>query len=121
VRELPQRSDEAQHRARLAMRGPSKARGPRIVEMRNRWRYHADLLDQLRAVPCMDCGGRYAPCAMEFDHRDPSTKRSAVTRMISHTSVSRMLAEVDKCDIVCSNCHRRRTFDRREQQSRERA
>jgi len=34
-----------------------------------------------------------------------------VTRMIGRASAERILAEVDKCDIVCANCHRLRTFE----------
>jgi hypothetical protein len=49
---------------------------------------------------------------MDFDHRDPSTKVRAVTRMING-SIERMLAEAAKCDIVCANCHRLRTFEQR--------
>lgn len=101
-----------QHRQRLAQRG-LVGRSPRIREYRERWRYHADLLDQIRDVPCQDCGGRFPPCAMEFDHRDPATKVRSVTRMISNASIERILAEVDKCDVVCSNCHRTRTYRRR--------
>lgn len=110
-----------QHRARLAARGPSQAKSRRIAQMRETWRYHADLLDQLRSVPCMDCGGRFAQCAMEFDHRDPSTKVAAVTRMISNSSWKQIKAEIDKCDIVCTNCHRLRTFERRQRRLPERA
>ncbi|HET9682065.1 MAG TPA: hypothetical protein VFP19_08505 [Candidatus Limnocylindrales bacterium] len=101
-----------QHRERLASR-PSTARGARIAEQRERWRYHADILDQLRSVPCADCGRSYAQCAMDFDHRDPSQKVNGVTRMISNASLERILAEAAKCDIVCANCHRLRTFRRR--------
>ncbi|HEY4226729.1 MAG TPA: hypothetical protein VGM49_00190 [Candidatus Limnocylindrales bacterium] len=100
-----------QHRARLAMRTLSVA--PRIEEHRARWRYHADILDQLRSVPCADCGGTFPQCSMDFDHRDPSTKTRAVTQMISNASIERILAEAAKCDIVCANCHRLRTFQRR--------
>jgi len=75
-------------------------------------RYNADLLDQLRSVPCLDCGGRVAQCAMDFDHRDPSSKIRSVTRMIGG-STDRMLVEASKCDIVCANCHRLRTFEQR--------
>jgi hypothetical protein len=100
-----------QHRAWLATRTPAVS--PRIGHQRVRWRHRADLLDQLRSVPCADCGGRFAQCAMDFDHRDPSTKVRGVTRMING-SIERMLAEVAKCDIVCANCHRLRTFERRE-------
>lgn len=31
-------------------------------------------LRDLRRVPCMDCGGVFAPHVMDFDHRDPRTK-----------------------------------------------
>ena len=53
---------------------------------------------------------------MDFDHRDPMTKVRNVTRMIVG-SIDRMLAEAAKCDIVCANCHRLRTFERRTKQS----
>jgi hypothetical protein len=101
----------ARHRKWLASRTPAVS--PRIDDQRIRWRHRADLLDQLRSVPCVDCGGRFAQCSMDFDHRDPATKVRAVTRMI-FGSIDRMLAEAAKCDIVCANCHRLRTFQRRE-------
>lgn len=49
---------------------------------------------------------------MDFDHRDPGSKRYTVTRMIGRAGTARILAEVAKCDIVCANCHRRRTHVR---------
>lgn len=99
------------HRLWLASRTP--ATSPRIAEQRARWRYDADLLDQLRSIPCADCGGTFAQCSMDFDHRDPSTKVRAVMSMISNFGLEKILAEVAKCDIVCANCHRLRTFERR--------
>jgi hypothetical protein len=104
----------ARHRVWLASRAPAVS--PRIDAQRARWRHHADILDQLRSVPCADCGGRFAQCAMDFDHRDPSTKLGVVTRMIN-ASYRRMMVEVAKCDIVCANCHRLRTFERRQKQA----
>jgi hypothetical protein len=80
---------------------------------RTNWRRQATILDRCRAVPCSDCGERYPPCAMDFDHRDPSTKRAAVTGMIGRASTQRLLDEIAKCDIVCANCHRLRTSRRR--------
>ena len=102
-----------QHVARLAIREQLERPPAKRPERRWVWRWHQDLLDQLRDVPCADCAGRFAPCAMEFDHRDGSSKVQAVTRMIGRASAERILAEVDKCDIVCANCHRHRTFERR--------
>jgi len=99
------------HRAWLASRMLSTM--PRTEGHRVRWRYHADVLDQLRSVPCADCGGRFAQCSMDFDHRDPSTKIARVTSLVGRASIDRILAEAAKCDIVCANCHRLRTFERR--------
>jgi formate-dependent nitrite reductase cytochrome c552 subunit len=99
------------HREWLRSRTPSDA--PRTEAHRLRWRYHAEVLDQLRSVPCADCGGRFAQCSMDFDHRDPSTKVMRVTLMVGRAGIDRILAEVAKCDIVCANCHRLRTFERR--------
>jgi formate-dependent nitrite reductase cytochrome c552 subunit len=100
-----------QHRVRLAVlpRGSSA----RLAEKRAGWRRQAALLDRLRDVACADCGGRFPPCSMDFDHRDPSQKRSRVTAMIGRAGDQRILEEVARCDIVCANCHRTRTFERR--------
>jgi len=89
-------------------------KGRYIERQRRYWRNHQRLLDELREVPCLDCARRFPTYAMEFDHRDPATKRKAVTRLIGRTSTERLLEEVAKCDIVCANCHRMRTYRRRE-------
>jgi hypothetical protein len=110
-----QRADSSCREADRSLMDSNVCWSPRIHEMRQRWRYHADLLDQLRGVPRLDCGSRFAPCAMEVDHRDPATKVAAVTRMIANASWRRIAEEAAKCDIVCSNCHRLRTFRRRQE------
>lgn len=88
-----------------------------LERKRERWRTHARLLDELRDVPCADCGQRFPPCAMDFDHRDGLTKREAVTRLVGRAGLRRILEEVAKCDIVCANCHRSRTAARRAERS----
>ena len=57
--------------------------------------------------PCADCGGLFAPYIMEYDHVR-GEKRFAIGRMTNHRQ-SRVLEEIDKCDLVCCNCHRVRT------------
>jgi hypothetical protein len=101
-----------QHRNRLAHRIPGTSK--RLPEQRTLWRRQAAMLDRLRDNPCADCGGRFPPCSMDFDHRDPAQKQSRVPAMIGRAGDSRILAEVAKCDIVCANCHRARTVERRE-------
>lgn len=100
---------------RHAARPVATAGGSRDLQRRReRWRAQARVLDRLRDRACMDCGDRFPPCAMDFDHRDPGSKASAVTRMIGRAGTPRILEEAAKCDIVCANCHRLRTHSRRE-------
>ncbi len=48
---------------------------------------------------------------MEFDHRDPETKLFALTSSRAMLKPrEELLAEIAKCDIVCANCHRARTY-----------
>lgn len=62
--------------------------------------------------PCMDCKVTYPPYVYDFDHRDPSTKRELVSRSSSIRSWKRIKEEIEKCDLVCANCHRIRTHAR---------
>jgi hypothetical protein len=64
--------------------------------------------EYLRAHPCVDCGEADI-VVLDFDHRDPAAKRYNVTLLAAHKSWTRVMAEIEKCDVRCSNCHRRRT------------
>jgi hypothetical protein len=97
----------------LAIGMPTNGSSRYIDRKRKNWRVQARMLERLRAAPCMDCGLRFPPCAMDFDHRDPGSKRAAVSRLIGRAGTTRILDEVAACDIVCANCHRLRTFRRR--------
>lgn len=105
------------HRVRTQaaeIRRPRKARQTPSTERKLAvWRSQASLLTALRDVPCFDCARRFPSCAMDFDHRDAAMKTSSVTRMVGRASTSEILAEAEKCDIVCANCHRLRTYSRR--------
>lgn len=66
------------------------------------------LLAYLLSHPCVDCG-ESDPVVLDFDHRDPSLKRSEVGRLASRKPWADVLAEIGKCDVRCANCHRKRT------------
>jgi hypothetical protein len=74
---------------------------------------HSKLLADLRTVPCLDCGGTFPFFVMQFDHRDPREKKYVVSLMVGRVGRDTILAEVAKCDVVCANCHRQRTYQRR--------
>lgn len=64
---------------------------------------------KIKEVPCMDCGILYPFYVMDLDHRDPSIKHKSVSQMMKHP-YDMVIEEVSKCDVVCSNCHRERTW-----------
>lgn len=73
-------------------------------------RYKA-LVFELKSVPCADCGGKFHPVAMDFDHV-LDNKLWNISRMTAH-SFDKLIDEIKKCEVVCSNCHRVRTHNRR--------
>lgn len=63
--------------------------------------------------PCIDCCVQYNPWVMQFDHRDPKLKSFDIGKMEGF-SLRRIQLEIDKCDIVCANCHAERTWKQRQ-------
>jgi hypothetical protein len=63
---------------------------------------------------CADCGfsGKEYPGVLEFDHlKDKKFEISAFAKYI--LSLASLKEEMAKCDLVCANCHRIRTINRR--------
>lgn len=68
-----------------------------------------DAVDKLKSKPCTDCGGTFPVVCMDFDHVR-GEKEFNISRGISYGyKLERILAEIEKCELVCSNCHRVRT------------
>jgi len=76
-----------------------------------------DFVSQLKNMPCTDCGKKYPPYVMDFDHRDGNHKNGNIGSLVSQAyfTKEKLLEEIQKCDLVCSNCHRIRTFNRNHQ------
>ena len=56
---------------------------------------------------CCQCGisDLHHPEIYEFHHIDPELKEGPVSSMVSSASDKTLYAEVDKCMLVCANCH----------------
>jgi hypothetical protein len=68
------------------------------------------LIREAKSKPCADCRKEFHYCVMDFDHLyDKRFKLSSAHRTRSFTAIQ---AELLKCEVVCSNCHRLRTFQR---------
>lgn len=69
------------------------------------------LIREHKNAPCMDCGVRYPHYVMDFDHRPDEQKTLNLGAARSH-GTKKLLAEIEKCDLLCANCHRVRTWRR---------
>jgi hypothetical protein len=63
------------------------------------------LYEFLKSSECVDCGESDVAC-LDFDHVK-GNKINGVKRMKSY-SMSTLLNEISKCEVRCSNCHRKR-------------
>lgn len=59
------------------------------------------------ATPCARCGELFPYFVTDFHHRDPKTKLFKINETQRSTKAwQRVLDEIAKCDLLCSNCHR---------------
>lgn len=70
---------------------------------------HDFLWDLLEVAECADCDLR-DPIVMEFDHVRGVKKFNIANA--KDKPLAKVEEEIEKCDIVCANCHRRRTLSR---------
>jgi hypothetical protein len=70
------------------------------------------VVDDLKLSPCMDCDRAFDPWQMDFDHRPGTNKVGSIAAVLNSLNEAKVLAEIEKCDLVCALCHRIRTHDR---------
>lgn len=65
------------------------------------------LIKERYGTKCTKCGYERCYNALEFHHLDGSAKEFAPSKIISNfTPIHTLLNELDKCVLLCSNCHR---------------
>lgn len=73
----------------------------RKQELRN-W-----LLTYRQSLVCETCGETDIAC-LDFHHTDPESKDISIARVVTNGwSKERILTEINKCVVLCSNCHRK--------------
>ena len=70
------------------------------------------VVNSLKDVPCLDCNRKFPPYVMDFDHIEDNKHRN-VSNLAHDGAMAKAIAEANKCEVVCSNCHRIRTHERR--------
>lgn len=96
--------------SRYKARQPQEVERARVKRMVTSQKVR-ELVRATKDRPCADCGHRYPYYVMDFDHRDRALKSFDIGNA---NRVGRrpkaVQAEIEKCDVVCANCHRERTY-----------
>lgn len=78
----------------------------------NKYERRSQMLSHIKLMQgCTDCGYDKHPAALDFDHLPGTEKANNVPNLIMG-SLKKVFEEIDKCEVVCSNCHRIRTSER---------
>jgi hypothetical protein len=86
----------------------------RVIESHRlaRHKRYALIKEIKESSPCTDCGLKFPYYVMDFDHRDRATKVKDISALVKQPYFpwDKVQAEITKCDLVCVNCHRLRTY-----------
>ena len=78
----------------------------KVARLRNK-----EYVWELKAkTPCADCGVQYPPYVMQFDHIIDEKRGNIADMVRKSLSLETIQTEIDKCEIVCANCHAERTY-----------
>jgi hypothetical protein len=70
-----------------------------------RWKRKAELV-AIKGNKCQICGYNKCLRALTFHHRDPTQKSFALDiRILASKSWETLISEIEKCDLLCANCH----------------
>lgn len=91
----------------------SRDKQQEIDRVRNRKELFRRILQEIKEeTPCADCGEFYPYYVMDLDHLPNSDKTVNPSKLHDSGSITKFLSEINKCEVVCANCHRQRTYDR---------
>ena len=76
-----------------------KALTARRQELKAQW------LEYKATLSCAKCGFNHF-AALDFHHEDPSEKEHNVNRLVSNGQFTKAYKEIEKCIVLCANCHR---------------
>jgi hypothetical protein len=68
-------------------------------------------IQEAKNKPCADCGGIFPFYVMQFDHV-VGDKEFGISEHRMNYGLTRLMAEIAKCEVVCANCHAVRTYER---------
>ena len=66
--------------------------------------------DKFKAgLSCVKCGFNH-PAALDFHHTEPEKKTNSVHKLVRNKQFSAAYSEIQKCIVLCANCHRQHHY-----------
>lgn len=84
--------------------GPKHYKKSRVYARERRLRNKLKAIEYLGGE-CESCGYQKCHASLDFHHKDPLEKDSTIKDLLNH-SWKKIQKELDKCMLLCSNCHR---------------
>jgi len=91
-----------------------RTRPKRDLDQESRRKIAKDYINSAKDVPCADCGKKWPPVAMDFDHVRGDKIKSISSYVSGAYKLELIKEEIAKCEVVCACCHRIRTASRGE-------
>lgn len=63
------------------------------------------IIEEAKSVPCTDCEGVFDPSELEFDHLRDKLFTIGSCRSMRNITISKLMLEIEKCEVVCTECH----------------
>ena len=76
-------------------------------------RFKKELADIKEKNGCTDCKKKFTHYILEFDHLPGYEKLGGIYKVFKKYGLSIALEEIKKCEVVCANCHKTRTYKRK--------
>ena len=72
------------------------------------------LQDYKKNLKCFKCSENH-PATLEFHHKEGNKKEKSIAQMVADgISINKILLEIRKCDVLCSNCHRKEHYKKQQ-------
>lgn len=86
--------------------GQTRTKNPNSIRMRELVQSRKKELVAYKGGKCERCEEEYHPNVFDFHHHDHNLKKFGVSQANMQRSWGNLLNEVDKCHLLCANCHR---------------
>ena len=97
---------QSQASTRSVQIGRTLTKNPNSIYIREMVRQRKRELVAYKGGRCERCDEEYHPNVFDFHHYDDTLKRFGVSQANMQRSWTNLITEVDKCHLLCANCHR---------------